>query len=183
MEDNLDLKKPGVDQTVSTENHLFSEQEVSHCYKPSEEPEPLDITQLNIEASVMCLVSKVKFLCGRSGSPAIRLRNTGQHGLKHIEKRQVIASGSTAEVDKKRNKFTDGLDLNNIVDWCKELRPSMKKLKQAIDGLLKTARLTHSVFRLQIDEKTTQRICDVQYRRDVCFSQAVSICLVCHCLV
>jgi inositol polyphosphate-4-phosphatase len=43
-------------------------------YRPSEEPEPLDLTQLNIEASVMCLVSKVKFLCGRCGSPAVRLR-------------------------------------------------------------------------------------------------------------
>jgi inositol polyphosphate-4-phosphatase len=46
----------------------------SDFYRPSEEPEPLDLTQLNVEASVMCLVSKVKFLCGRCGSPAVRLR-------------------------------------------------------------------------------------------------------------
>lgn len=42
----------------------------ANYYRPTEEPEPLDLTQLNIEASVMCLVSKVKFLCGRCGSPA-----------------------------------------------------------------------------------------------------------------
>lgn len=46
----------------------------ANYYKPTDEPEPWDLTQLNIEASVMCLVSKVKFLCGRCGSPAVRLR-------------------------------------------------------------------------------------------------------------
>lgn len=73
------------------------------------------------------------------------------------------------------NKFTDGLDLKKINDWSAELRPSMRKLRQAMDGLLKTARLTHSVFRVQEDTKAAQRICNVRYRRDVCFSQAVSI--------
>lgn len=51
----------------------------------------------------------------------------------------------------------------------------MKKLRQAMDGLLKTARLTHSVFRVQEDPKAAQRACNVRYRRDVCFSQAVSL--------
>lgn len=74
-----------------------------------------------------------------------------------------------------RNKFTEGLDFASIVDWTSELRPSMKKLRQAMDGLLKTARLTHSVFRVQEDSKTAQRACNVRYRRDVCFSQAVSL--------
>lgn len=73
-----------------------------------------------------------------------------------------------------RNKFTEGLDFASIVDWTSELRPSMKKLRQAMDGLLKTARLTHSVFRVQEDPKAAQRACNVRYRRDVCFSQAVS---------
>lgn len=47
----------------------------ANYYKPTDEPEPWDLTQLNIEASVMCLVSKVKFLCGRCSSPAVRLRH------------------------------------------------------------------------------------------------------------
>jgi hypothetical protein len=47
----------------------------ANYYKPTDEPEPWDLTQLNIEASMMCLVSKVKFLCGRVGSPAVRLRS------------------------------------------------------------------------------------------------------------
>lgn len=49
----------------------------ANYYKPTDEPEPWDLTQLNIEASVMCLVSKVKFLCGRCSSPAVRLRSKG----------------------------------------------------------------------------------------------------------
>ncbi|KAJ3629984.1 hypothetical protein MTP99_014343 [Tenebrio molitor] len=43
-----------------------------------------------------------------------------------------------------------------------------------MDGLLKTARLTHSVFRVQEDPKAAQRVCNVQYRRDVCFSQSLT---------
>ncbi|XP_033210596.1 inositol polyphosphate-4-phosphatase type I A isoform X2 [Belonocnema kinseyi] len=229
----------------------------ANYYKPTDEPEPWDITQLNIEASVMCLVSKVKFLCGRCSSPAVRLRSKNgigrapsikgslpnnrnisgvvtiqpKNGVKSEEtsklldstnssSRQQNSSGSdistpafakakeaidvqvayllgTSDIysnkssDKvcqavdsmtrviksnssQRNKFTEGLDFASIVDWTSELRPSMKKLRQAMDGLLKTARLTHSVFRVQEDAKLAQRVCNVRYRRDVCFSQALT---------
>ncbi|XP_029676505.1 type I inositol 3,4-bisphosphate 4-phosphatase isoform X2 [Formica exsecta] len=203
----------------------------ANYYKPTDEPEPWDLTQLNIEASVMCLVSKVKFLCGRCSSPAVRLRNKGslgrsqslkgclpsnrhntevvtiqpKNGLKCEESNKLLdesneqrqqsspglekpafskakevcqAVDSMTRVIKsnsgQRNKFTEGLDFASIVDWTSELRPSMKKLRQAMDGLLKTARLTHSVFRVQEDPKTAQRACNVRYRRDVCFSQALT---------
>lgn len=53
---------------------LMSSSPSANYYRPTEEPEPLDLTQLNIEASVMCLVSKLKFFCGHCDSPAIRLR-------------------------------------------------------------------------------------------------------------
>lgn len=160
----------------------------ANYYKPTDEPEPWDITQLNIEASVMCLVSKVKFLCGRCGSPAVRLRQNWKPLPKTVITNQPISN--TKKLDeaenvskamncvtravKNGNKFTDGLDLNKIVDWAAELRPSMRKLRHAMDGLLKTARLTHSVFRVQEDPKAAQRVCNVRYRRDVCFSQSVS---------
>lgn len=205
----------------------------ANYYRPTEEPEPLDLTQLNVEASVMCLVSKIKFLCGRSGSPAIRLRqpkkelltekvvgnknepevedktsvkpfpdtgiddqNTEVNGnnlngsnetddkpVDGVEKNRTLNNvASTAENTltppsrmKRGNKFTDGLDLSLTTDWASELRPSMKKLRQAMDGLLKTARLMHSVQRLQQDSKKASSILTVTYRRDVCFSQAVSL--------
>ncbi|XP_058799632.1 inositol polyphosphate-4-phosphatase type I A isoform X2 [Phymastichus coffea] len=214
----------------------------ANYYKPTDEPEPWDLTQLNIEASVMCLVSKVKFLCGRCSSPAVRLRNKNgmdrhqslknclannrnstssvvtiqpKNGIKSEEASKLLENGTQESLDKQntaiskakegatviycntssnkvcqavdtmtrviksnqttqRNKFTEGLDFASIVDWTSELRPSMKKLRQAMDGLLKTARLTHSVFRVQEDAKTAQRVCNVRYRRDVCFSQALT---------
>lgn len=195
----------------------------SDFYRPSEEPEPLDLTQLNIEASVMCLVSKVKFLCGRCGSPAIRLRQprTSISSLKRESMTDVVTSQPISEINgqsnsnpitltngnsksnnnmpskdlnlalseavgevarkvKKGNKFTDGLDLSLTTDWASELRPSMKKLRQAMDGLLKTARLIHSVQRLHQDTKKITSNLSIMYRRDVCFSQAVSTSLLKH---
>ncbi|XP_018570173.1 type I inositol 3,4-bisphosphate 4-phosphatase isoform X2 [Anoplophora glabripennis] len=157
----------------------------ANYYKPTDEPEPWDITQLNIEASVMCLVSKVKFLCGRCGSPAVRLKQNPRGfrrtvitdqpgGGSLINKEAEAVSKAVNKVVRNGNKFTDGLDLNKINDWAAELRPSMRKLRQAMDGLLKTARLTHSVFRVQEDPKAAQRVCNVRYRRDVCFSQALT---------
>ncbi|KAK2585459.1 hypothetical protein KPH14_010118 [Odynerus spinipes] len=207
----------------------------ANYYKPTDEPEPWDLTQLNIEASVMCLVSKVKFLCGRCSSPAVRLRNKNSLGRSQslkgclsnnrnnasvvtIQPKNALQSEESSKlldnsqnslsrqqpspgVEKstpafskakevcqavdsmtrviksnsgQRNKFIEGLDFASIVDWTSELRPSMKKLRQAMDGLLKTARLTHSVFRVQEDAKTAQRACNVRYRRDVCFSQALT---------
>lgn len=206
----------------------------ANYYRPTEEPEPLDLTQLNIEASVMCLVSKVKFLCGRCGSPAVRLRqpksntrrgftniqntinnqpyasnpnvnvnvndnenktdmtnlpanvNVNNNGISSGKESVVskelslalnqVVDGVTRKVSKaKGNKFTDGLDLSLTTDWASELRPSMRKLRHAMDGLLKTARLMHSVQRLQQDMKKTSTILNIMYRRDVCFSQSVSI--------
>ena len=184
----------------------------SDFYRPCEEPEPLDLTQLNIEASVMCLVSKVKFLCGRCGSPAVRLRQprssissikrgsapdvvtnqptslnesnpstssaygskASSMNSKDLNLALTQAIGEVARKVKKGNKFTDGLDLSLTTDWASELRPSMKKLRQAMDGLLKTARLMHSVQRLQQDSKKIGSNLAIMYRRDVCFSQAVS---------
>uniref|UniRef100_A0A2M3Z0D9 phosphatidylinositol-3,4-bisphosphate 4-phosphatase n=1 Tax=Anopheles braziliensis TaxID=58242 RepID=A0A2M3Z0D9_9DIPT len=236
------------------DTRVMSSSPSANYYRPTEEPEPLDLTQLNIEASVMCLVSKVKFLCGRCGSPAVRLRYpkggpmqlestssgelipppdvvTAQPVLSHhTANREQVAvavdssgsgtsestvcgvsaqavammtagdqreaggssTGKTAlsskdlnlaltqaigEVTrkvKKGNKFTDGLDLSATTDWALELRPSMKKLRQAMDGLLKTARLMHSVQRLQQDMKKTSALLCIMYRRDVCFSQALT---------
>ncbi|KAG5684624.1 hypothetical protein PVAND_013846 [Polypedilum vanderplanki] len=206
---------------VLNHNGAFLDTKLCHnsdFYRPSEEPEPLDLTQLNIEASVMCLVSKVKFLCGRCGSPAIRLRNprnsisslkrdsesvvtsqptgSNENGnrnstssitaltngsnktpnmpSKDLNLALTEAVGEVTRKVKKGNKFTDGLDLSLTTDWASELRPSMKKLRQAMDGLLKTVRLIHSVQRLHQDTKKITSNLAIMYRRDVCFSQALT---------
>ncbi|XP_017853022.1 inositol polyphosphate-4-phosphatase type I A isoform X1 [Drosophila busckii] len=173
---------------------LMSSSPSANYYRPTEEPEPLDLTQLNIEASVMCLESKLKFFCGRCDSPAIRLRQP-----KLPQKREGFAVTpqqapdvisppaqsppqaqppqlklELATAPKKVNKFTDGLDLSLTTDWTAELRPSMRKLRHAMDRLLKTARLMHSVQRLQQDVRCNRIQSSITYRRDVCFSQALT---------
>lgn len=187
---------------------LMSSSPSANYYRPTEEPEPLDLTQLNIEASVMCLVSKLKFFCGRSDSPAIRLRHP-KMPLKRegfavapqqtpdviaapdviVEPSQQLkldlapdplteppaTSAPAPAPPKKGNKFTDGLDLSLTTDWVGELRPSMRKLRHAMDRLLKTARLMHSVQRLQQDVRCNRLQASIMYRRDVCFSQAVRL--------
>ncbi|CAH0392332.1 unnamed protein product [Bemisia tabaci] len=196
-------KKPnGMDNEVCRkflDTHAMCNSPSANYYKPTDEPEPFDLTQLNIEASVMCLVSKVKFLCGRCSSPAVRLRTPKNIGKTQSfrnklseqelspaknERENEISCDALIEKDNdpkeikdasnKRNKFTEGLDFASITDWATELRPSMRKLRQAMDGLLKTARLTHSVFRVQEDKRIAQRTCNVRYRRHVCFSQALT---------
>ncbi|KAH8397789.1 hypothetical protein KR222_001705 [Zaprionus bogoriensis] len=182
---------------------LMSSSPSANYYRPTEEPEPLDLTQLNIEASVMCLVSKLKFFCGRCDSPAIRLRHPKaplkREGFNVVPQQapDIIAapksqsqtpSQSLTESQspsqpqlkldlatvKKGNKFTDGLDLSLTTDWVAELRPSMRKLRHAMDRLLKTARLMHSVQRLQQDVRCNRLQASIMYRRDVCFSQALT---------
>lgn len=199
----------GGNTTGFLDQRMMSSSPSANYYRPTEEPEPLDLTQLNIEASVMCLVSKIKFLCGRCGSPAVRLRqpNTNVRGFtapdvvtnqpatstsgasnggkgaegevkKPMELNLVTLNQAIGEVTRqvatKGNKFTDGLDLSMTTDWTSELRPSMRKLRQAMDGLLKTARLMHSVQRLHQDSKKMTATLSVMYRRDICFSQALT---------
>uniref|UniRef100_A0A6P4E4G4 phosphatidylinositol-3,4-bisphosphate 4-phosphatase n=1 Tax=Drosophila rhopaloa TaxID=1041015 RepID=A0A6P4E4G4_DRORH len=191
---------------------LMSSSPSANYYRPTEEPEPLDLTQLNIEASVMCLVSKLKFFCGRCDSPAIRLRHpkvplkregfavapqqapdvisapaAGKQPPKlDLDLKPTAESGSSsgfpgtvAVTVKKGNKFTDGLDLSMTTDWAAELRPSMRKLRHAMDRLLKTARLMHSVQRLQQDMRCNRLQASITYRRDVCFSQALTALVSC----
>ena len=63
---------------------------------------------------------------------------------------------------------------SHIEDWSAELRPSMRKLRQGMDSLLKTSRLVCSVLRLQQSGEAVQLTAEVKHRRDVCFSQALT---------
>lgn len=92
----------GIDQFNSEnkkflDTHSMCTSPSANYYKPTDEPEPWDLTQLNIEASVMCLVSKIKFLCGKCSSPAVRLRtqkviSRSQNSFKKDNNRQVKLS-------------------------------------------------------------------------------------------
>ena len=43
-------------------------------YRAGDEPEPIDLTHLNIEAAMMCLASKVRLVSGRAESPNMSSR-------------------------------------------------------------------------------------------------------------
>lgn len=95
-ESNGDNQQNGEMCRKFLDTHAMCSSPSANYYKPTDEPEPWDLTQLNIEASVMCLVSKVKFLCGKCGSPAVRLRSNrtisrSQNSFKKDTKRQAVS--------------------------------------------------------------------------------------------
>ena len=53
---------------------IVAEVENSPHYRNGDEPEPIDLTFLNIEASMMCLASKVRTVCGKAHSPTLSNR-------------------------------------------------------------------------------------------------------------
>ena len=65
-------------------------------------------------------------------------------------------------------------DVDSIEDWPAELRPSMRKLRQGMDSLCKTSKLTCSALRLRQTAEAVNLSHQIKYRRDVCFSQALT---------
>lgn len=94
----------------------------------------------------------------------------------HIYSVTNISRAQCYQLELKRILNISGLNLEEVTDWSEELQPSMRKLKQAMDGLLRTGRLTHSVLRLKCENShRTRSLMALQMRRDTCFSQAVTI--------
>jgi hypothetical protein len=148
-------------------------------YRAGDEPEPIDLTHLNIEAAMMCLASKVRLISGKSESPRMssrtfRFKETSQTACdNNIEQhnhlnasmnitgsihetmpdkrgeliiehkyRKMLKNGATSSVSSTpKNRNTAGLTDDHIYNWANELRPSMRKLRQGMDSLCKTARL------------------------------------------
>jgi len=178
---------------------------ISVCYRP----EPWDLTQLNIEASVISLNSKIMTLVGqganitfssfRPNNPIQRAHSVKAHpsvpspklgvGPSSLRKSLREESSTSASTEEKREGgkpslhipisssevTVGGKSVDRKEDWSEELRGSLKKLRFAMDGLLKTSRLAHSIFRLQENPEKSHLGFIVKYRRDVCFSQAVSV--------
>lgn len=96
---------------------MMSTSPSANYYRPTEEPEPLDLTQLNIEASVMCLVSKIKFLCGRCGSPAIRLRHPKvsirRSGFSNNLRSDPVDNGNIHAIQSSNENNEDGVENDN----------------------------------------------------------------------
>lgn len=209
----MEMKKQSEDQTPDSGLGIeeivksFLDSPSSNYYRPCEEPEPWDLTQLNIEASMISLNSKVLMLCGLGADVQHRSlrRNNGRqitssttldsksatdlayHSLELHDlcppksggfKPSHVIHSRTASMPVENNRTSNLTDPHESVivsDWSDELRSSVKKLRLATDGLLKTCRLAHSLFRLQEPAEKSKLWLALKYRRDVCFSHAVSI--------
>lgn len=228
----------GGEKSGKLDTGITCDTETSSHYRSGDEPEPIDLTHLNIEASMMCLASKVRTICGKANSPTLsnrtfrfreldtlkrseqsisaplgsggglRPRGSNPVGAGHFISRDTARvdpvtaqqpSGSgqrpssscqrqeeeteadaAQEVDGKEGE--GGFKIpdvpkpagEEITDWSGEVRPSMRKLRQGMDSLLKSSRLVCSVLRLQQSKEAVKLTHLVKYRRDVCFSQALT---------
>jgi len=189
-EDSSEHKANKVDHGIVSDNDSSSPH-----YHSGDEPEPVDLTHLNIEASMMCLASKVRSICGKANSPTLSNRTFRFKELDSLKKSKSLGnqknfsktnenrdtcqeSQSDTEGESSSFKIPDVPKPNNgseeIKDWAGEVRPSMRKLRQGMDSLLKTSRLMCSVLRLQQSKEAVQLTHAIKHRRDVCFSQALT---------
>ena len=74
-----------------------------------------------------------------------------------------------------KTKLESELPSSQSVDDLDGIVPSIIKLRGAVDGAVRTARLVHSLHRLQLTTEAVHQDHALQYRRDVCFSQALSV--------
>jgi len=221
---NVTNKLADRDQKVDkADNGIISDNEASSHYRSGDEPEPIDLTHLNVEASMMSLASKIRVLCGKANSPTLsnrtfrfrELDSSKKHGLDSIaekisidwmnenerkddqktkevfgslaeekEETLIVVNNDTLEENFRAETNPDSsfkipdvpkpASVEQIEDWAGEVRPSMRKLRQGMDSLLKTSRLVCSVLRLKQVEEAVTLTHEIKYRRDVCFSQALT---------
>merc|ERR1719186_1301215 len=199
-------------ETAAADQGIVSDNDSSPHYKSGDEPEPIDLTHLNIEAAMMCLASKVRSISGKTNSPTLGTRTFRFKELDTMKKRNqtkaflektkcvpipleennAISETQDASKVQKSNDIksqelekeeSSSINIPNITgpgktgdmeDWAGQVRPSMRKLRQGMDSLLKTSRLMCSVLRLQQINAAVDLTHRIKYRRDVCFSQALT---------
>lgn len=98
-----------------------------------EEFEPLDLTHLNIKASIMCMSSKIQ-------------------NLTTLQQQQP----------------------NTQNCWVAELVPSVRKLRQAMQGLCRSAKLTYGLLAIKELPQHSTISREIRHRRDAVFSQALT---------
>ena len=137
---------------------------------------------------MMCLASKVRTICGKANSPTLSHRTFRfkeldcQRKTRCCHKARPFSkcheSQLVGEQEDEGFKIPDvprpGASEEEIEDWAEEVRPSMRKLRQGMDSLLKTTRMMCSVFRLQQSPEAVRLTASVKHRRDICFSQALT---------
>ena len=106
---------------------------------------------------------QVRTICGKANSPTLSARTFRFKELDSMKRKpakgwqgrqapepQAAESGDDSEATFKIPDVPKpGAAAEEVADWGAEVRPSMRKLRQGMDSLLKTSRLVCSVLRLQ----------------------------------
>lgn len=129
------------DSMYSTEESRFS--------GLSEEFEPLDLTHLNIRASIMCMVGRVQHLAHEDDD-------------QHVDESELL------------DPLTPVSTPGDMSPWQAELAPSVRKLRQSMACLQKVARFTYALLSLKEPPPSASLSYSVRQRRDICFSQALT---------
>ncbi|KAL1432628.1 hypothetical protein MTO96_012850 [Rhipicephalus appendiculatus] len=129
------------DSMYSTEESRFS--------GLSEEFEPLDLTHLNIRASIMCMVGRVQHLAHADDD-------------QHVDESELL------------DPLTPCSTPGDMSPWQAELAPSVRKLRQSMACLQKVARFTYALLSLKEPPPSASLSYSVRQRRDICFSQALT---------
>ena len=58
-----------------------------------DEPEPIELTHLNVEAAMMCLASKVRLLCGKANSPTLSART---FRFKELDSKMLMSTSTSS---------------------------------------------------------------------------------------
>ena len=87
-------------------------------YRAGDEPEPIDLTRLNIEAAMMCLASKVRLICGKSDSPSMSSRT---FRFKEVESRLGNSKSIATESSRPSSSSENRTNIENSVDKSKEI--------------------------------------------------------------
>ncbi|XP_077559215.1 inositol polyphosphate-4-phosphatase type I A-like isoform X2 [Haemaphysalis longicornis] len=135
------------DSMYSTEESRFS--------GLSEEFEPLELTHLNIRASIMCMAGRV------------------QH-LAHAGDDQQQADGSSSTEQPLLDPLTPCSTPGDLSPWQAELAPSVRKLRQSMACLQKVARFSYALLSLKEPHPSASLSYSVRQRRDICFSHALT---------
>ena len=114
---NFSLNSQDSEKRKKEDQGLMQDSPSGLHYRAGDEPEPIDLTRLNIEAAMMCLASKVRLIIGKSDSPSMSSRT---FRFKEVESRignkKSIATESSSPSSSSENRT----DIKNSVDKSKK---------------------------------------------------------------
>ena len=133
---NGDINQNGNNDVTDVEKGKKEDQGIIHDspsglhYRAGDEPEPIDLTHLNIEAAMMCLASKVRLICGKSDSPSLSSRtfrfkevdsrtfsknNASRNQLGNVEDKQRSSNDKTSYEKSKYTTYDTALRMNSVL--------------------------------------------------------------------